>query len=162
MSYLHHLNEQYLQHYVSLDEKYKNPNDIYTESMSKIKSAIREKACDIDNHYRFYIYSKMNPTLLPSPFLTCANIGDAITRFRCGSHSLPIETGRWRRIPRVNRLCPKCYVLGDESHVLFHCSVIPRIHHIDNDNANLSSIWKDKNIFKLFKELSDTELLKFH
>ena len=151
---------EYLQHYVSLDEKYNNPNDIYTETLSEIKSTIREKAYDIDNHYRFHIYLKINPTLLPSPFLTSANVGDAITRFRCGSHSLPIETGRWRRIPRFNRLCTKCNVLGDESHFLFHCSVIHRTNNINIDNANLSSIWKDKNIFNLFKELSDTEFLK--
>ena len=80
--------------------------------MAKVRSEIRDIA-SCDTHYKHYIYTEINPDLLPSPFLTCAN-ADAIIRFRCGSHNLPIETGRWSRLPRESRLCPKCHVIGDE------------------------------------------------
>ena len=41
-----------------------------------------------------------------------------ITRLRISSHKLNIETGRYARIDRVDRLCTKCShgVLGDEIH----------------------------------------------
>ena len=156
------VNNEYLQHYLSLDEKYRYPKKIYTEALSEVRSAIRAKARDVDNHYRFYIYLMINRDLLPSPFLSCVTVGDAITRFRCGSHNLPIETGRWRRTPREARLCSNCHVMGDESHVLFNCSAIPRTHLIDEVNQTLNNIWKDKNIFELFKEISESEFLKFY
>ena len=153
---------EYLQHYISLDEKYRYPKDIYAEALSEVQSKIRTKASDAENHYRFYVYLMINPDLLPSPFLSCVNVGDVITRFRCGSHNLPIETGRWRRIPRQARLCPVCHVMGDESHVLFNCSAIPRTHQINVINQTLNNIWKDKNVFELFKELSESEFMKFY
>ena len=34
----------FIQHYIKLDEKYTNPNEIYTEAISKIKANIRRKA----------------------------------------------------------------------------------------------------------------------
>ena len=56
----------YLNHYLSLDEKYVNPNDIYAEAMDKLKTVIHNKSSS-DKNYRYYIYSKINPDLLPSP-----------------------------------------------------------------------------------------------
>ena len=46
-----------------------------------------------------------------------------ITRLRISSHKLNIETGRYARIDRVDRLCTKCShgVLGDEIHFLLEC-----------------------------------------
>ena len=42
------------------------------------------------------------------------------TRFRLSSHNLKIETGRWSRIPREDRLC-ECGEIQDELHVTLHC-----------------------------------------
>ena len=116
------------------------------------KTSIRDKA-SADEHYRFYIYCKINPQLLPSPFLNCATSFDSITRFRLGSHKLPIETGRWSRTPRENRLCPICHVLGDEYYFVFRCSETIRTQNFTED---LGDIWKNESIFELFKELSVT------
>ena len=115
----------YLNHCVSLNEKYVHPNGIYVESIGKLKTFIRNKSPS-DKNYRYHIYSKINPDLLPSPFLSCVNNADAITRFRLGSYNLPIETGRWSRTPRMEILCPKCNALGDEYHFLFYCNEIVR------------------------------------
>ena len=51
-----------------------------------------------------------------------------ITRFRISSHrlkTLNIETGRYARIDRVDRLCTKCShgVLGGEVHFLLACPI---------------------------------------
>ena len=42
------------------------------------------------------------------------------TRFRLSSHNLKIETGRWSRIRREDRLC-ECGEIQDELHVTLHC-----------------------------------------
>ena len=147
----------YMKHYISLDVKYENPNEIYTEAMRNVKSEICTKALNSDKHYKFYIYKQINPDVLPSPFLSCPN-ADAITRFRCGSHHLPIETMRWGRVPREDRRCGRCHVLGDEFHYIFHCI---DFHVFFSDcNNDLSLIWKHKDLFTYFKKLSQSDYLK--
>ena len=46
----------------------------------------------------------------------------AFTQLRLGSHRLRIETGRWSRISRENRLC-SCEQIQTECHVLLSCPV---------------------------------------
>ena len=51
----------------------------------------------------------------------------AMSRFRCSSHKLKIETGRHHNIDRENRFCQFCettehlFVVEDEYHVFFIC-----------------------------------------
>ena len=136
---------EFIKHYIMLDNTYADPNEIYVEALSRTRTHVRQIAC-AQNHYKYYIYIKMNPELLPSPFLA-SSAGDPIIRFRCGSHSLPIETGRWSRTPREQRLCPTCQVIGDEHHLLFECADFSR----DFRTNDLSDVWKDKHIFKFFQ-----------
>lgn len=60
-----------------------------------------------------------------SPYLLCGEfIRKTIARFRLSSHSLSVETGRWRRpcIPRDQRFCPFCPgIMEDEFHFLIVC-----------------------------------------
>ena len=149
---------KYIKYYIQLDERYRNPNDVLKEALSELKRSIQEKAQLPDQHYRFYIYHELNPQLLPSPFLTCASGADAITRFRLGSHNLPIEMGRWSRTRREERLCNSCQILCDERHVLFHCSDVQR-NPSHNFTEVLSDLWKNKDIFELFHSISKTEYL---
>ena len=48
-----------------------------------------------------------------------------LARFRCGSHDLAIESGRWAQpqVPRRHRVCKKCttYSVEDEYHVVMEC-----------------------------------------
>ena len=46
-----------------------------------------------------------------------------ITKPRLSNIKCSIETGRWRNIPRANRLYSKCTtgMIGDEFHYLFIC-----------------------------------------
>ena len=46
-----------------------------------------------------------------------------ILKFRTSNHKLPIETGRWAKIPHNERKCLKCNngSLGDEFHYLLEC-----------------------------------------
>ena len=125
--------------------------------MCKVKSEICTKAENPDKHYKFHIYKQLNPDLLPSPFLACPK-ADTITRFRCGSHHLPIETMRWGRVKRENRLCSRCHVLGDENHFLFNCIDFPGF--FTSCNNDISLVWNHDDVFKYFNKLSQSEYLK--
>ena len=80
-----------------------------------------------------------------------------IVRFRLGSHNLPIEKGRWSRLERKDRLCSACNVVGDEVHALYHCSLIFRGDLTISED--ISCIWTQEDVFKLFKRIRETEFL---
>ena len=48
----------------------------------------------------------------------------AVTKMRISCHLLPIESGRYKKIPRVERLCLLCNrsEIGDEFHYLLKCT----------------------------------------
>ena len=48
-------------------------------------------------------------------------------KYRSGNFKLPIETGRWRNVPRSDRKCTLCNKneVGDEFHYLFTCTFDP-------------------------------------
>ena len=99
---------------------------------------------------------QINPSLTQSPFVVMPGmIALSCIKFRLGSHSLPIEVGRWRRKKRNERLCTHCNELGDEKHFLFRCLRINRdgMRLIDDD---LENVWKNENILK---QLIDAEYI---
>ena len=56
----------------------------------------------------------------------------AISRFRCVSHNLSIESGRHSNIPRAERLCVYCQIHGNskietEYHIIIDCNLY---HHL--------------------------------
>ena len=70
-----------------------------------------------------------------------------LCRFRTSNHNLPIESGRWRNIPRENRTCPLCNSndVGDEFHYLFTCSSL-----LDDRKLFLKSKYRNRpNVLKL-------------
>ena len=143
----------YLQHYISLDEKYIDKNEIHFEYLREMKSNIRRFAED-DRHYKYKIYLNMNTTLEPSNFIhDFRHISSKITKFRVGSHYLPIETGRWCRKPRNERLCPSCKVLGDEVHLIYSCREIDRTG-LTLPNT-FTDLWKC-DVFKLFLRIESS------
>ena len=49
----------------------------------------------------------------------------AITKLRISAHRLPIETGRYLGIPRLDRVCPLCHSgMDNEAHYLLQCPYI--------------------------------------
>ena len=66
-----------------------------------------------------YVHSKFEPYLDILP----TRLRIRLTRFRTSNHRLPIETGRWRKRLRGERICPHCSnnSIGDEFHNLFEC-----------------------------------------
>ena len=111
-----------------------------------------------NDQYKYKIYMDINPNLQRSPFISNLHtLSGDIIRFRLGSHVLPIETGRWSRTARIDRLCQTCGELGDERPALFRCSAI------DRDSLDLpesiSEIWEAEDVFGLFKRLKEAKFL---
>ena len=97
----------------------------------------------------------MNDALVPSNFIyDLRYVATKITKFRLGSHSLPIETGRWCRKPRNERLCPSCKVLGDEFHIVYICNDINRTGlHLP---PTFVELWKCDAVFDLFQRIDSS------
>ena len=98
------------------------------------------------------MYLCINPYLEPSNFINdCRSIAGKIIKFRVGSHYLPIETGRWCRKAREDRLCANCNVLGNEIHLIFNCRLIDRTG-LQLPNS-FTELWKCDDVFELFKRI---------
>ena len=147
----------YLQHYLGLHENFENVDQIYRNAAEEVKAKLITFA---DNgQYKYQIYRAMNPSLQRSPFIdNLHGLSGDIIRFRLGSHMLPIETGRWSRTERQDRLCRTCNVLGDESHALFRCTAVNR--DLLDLPGSISEIWKADDIFSLFKRLREANFLE--
>ena len=72
-------------------------------------------------------YLEINPNLSVHPLYHSDRLSEhyriSFTRVRLSSHYLKIETGRWSRIPREERLCD-CRIVQTEVHVLLFCPLL--------------------------------------
>ena len=146
----------YIRHYMNLDKKFGSSKQIHETYMEALKERIRKKASE--GCYKFMMYLKLNPMLDKSPCLEndCDPVTKDIIRFRLGSHYLPIETGRWCRKLRNERICRTCDILGDEEHYVYHC---PSLDRGENIPDNFQFEWTSPVICKLFKKMKEAELL---
>jgi len=90
---------------------------------------------------RMASYVRMNPDLSPPVIKQVPeHHRKAFTRIRLGSHHLRIETGRWSRTPRENRVC-NCdgASIQTEEHVLCFCSLTENLR-VSNSSLNFSDI----------------------
>ena len=81
------------------------------------------------------------------------------TRYRVSSHNLKVETGRWGRIERDNRVCI-CATGGiqDEEHVIFYCEMTKNVREKFNiQSDSLPALYEEKDdetLCNIFFELS--------
>ena len=141
-----------MKHYVQLETKYRDRNELHKYYINELKTKIKDFSRK-EEHYKYYMYVKINPDLRPSRFIYDVRyISSVITKFRLGSHYLPIETGRWRRIKsRADRVCQVCKVPGDEMHLIYDCIEINRLDL--NIPINIDEIWKSKDTITLFERI---------
>ena len=80
------------------------------------------------------------------------------TRYRLSSHNLKVETGRWGRVERENRVC-SCNVGGiqDEDHALLRCGFtndLRQRYHIQTDSlVDIYNGKEDEIMCDMFYEL---------
>ena len=77
-----------------------------------------------------------------------------IAKFRSSDHNLEIEKGRYKNIPRQQRLCNTCNNIEDEDHFFLHC-------RINNQPRNLLFINIIRNYCSNFVNMSDLNKLKY-
>ena len=98
-----------------------NSEDPVEASLSLLKQRVRNSQTS-----RCATYLTINPDLIVHPIYTSRlNVPEhrriALTRIRLSSHYLRIETGRWSRTPREERLCQCGLDVQTECHVLLQC-----------------------------------------
>ena len=145
---------------ISLIKHYKSLSTSFTEPHScqeMLQNAFRLKWRDLFNEKveadmdsRLGTYFRLNPDLkpyVPQPQFMLESERKLVTRFRTGSHSLNIETGRYSNIPRENRLC-SC---GEDVQTIWHIfNGCPLTADISNPNfENLQHLFEEENIHKL-------------
>ncbi len=109
---------------------------------------------------RIDTYMSLNPNLVVHPVYMVSEhyIPDyqriSFSRFRLSSHRLRVESGRWARIPRMNRLCTCGMGVQDEAHVMFHCPRSTTIRQTFNiDNHNWMQLFEKDNICQITYEI---------
>ena len=83
----------------------------------------------------------------------------AVTKMRISCHLLPIESGRYKKIPRVERLCPLCNgsQIGDEFLYFWKCT------HSSLSNSHIRGIFLE-NLYSInsnFTNMSHEALLLY-
>ena len=101
-------NLPYIEHYKRLQLMNESPNKCLENHKNIFKdkwtSNLERSVEDIDS--RLASYKQVNPTLTAPPYfkeILFETDRIFLTRFRCGSHSLFIEKGRFSNVPRCNR-----------------------------------------------------------
>jgi hypothetical protein len=101
--------------------------------VSRMKRILQTKYRDIwgkertqfMNGSKLELFTTLKEKFDKSPYLTMLKKPShriAMTRMRISAHKFPIETGRYLKIPRGERLCPLgCGKVGDEVHYLLQC-----------------------------------------
>ena len=92
-----------------------------SDNAAQRKAIIQSSDKSMDIRYRMLFDLKYNAVLYDSMVNDIDRI--VITRWRLSSHSLYVETGRYKRpmVNRENRKCKICNLLEDEYHALFIC-----------------------------------------
>ena len=149
---------KYLKHYIDISTKYASEADVYREFSEDIKKQVQDLGAMDTIHPKYKTYTEMNPDLEKSPFILDPHpLSKDVIRFRLGSHVLPIETGRWSRKPRQDRLCVECGVLGDERHAIFHCQRVDRRNITLPDQ--ISDVWKMDTLYELMQNMKNAGFL---
>ena len=105
-------------------------------------------AYDRDSKHGTYL--QINPTLsAPSyMFKSCIETDRLLlTPFRCGSHSLLIEKGRFMNVPRCDRLCQCGNGIQNILHCFSVCSLTLLL--LEKRYTNLKDIFEDEDICDL-------------
>ena len=146
----------YTKYYVNLAAKFGDPNRCSTELSKECVETWGRKfataASDVDSKLATYL--RVNPSLkkfTPSPTLT-ENERILLTRFRTGSHSLAIETGRFSNTPRDNRLCSCGLNVQTVWHIFVECPLTRDI--VRKRYVSLQEIFDDPSVHTMITSIA--------
>jgi hypothetical protein len=155
-------NSKYVKYYTDLQAEYTNPTECKTaidrNYLEHCKSKLIAKNIE-DPDSKLGTYYRVNPTLsnnVRNPQIIMEFERELVTRFRTGSHSLAVETGRYSNIIRENRLCSCGNSVQTVWHVVAECCETRDI--VPNRYNNLQEVFDDANIYSVL--LAVTRKLK--
>ena len=119
------------------------------------------KLKSIDNNSKLFLFKALKSKNKSEFYLKYPDfeIRRLICKFRLSDHSLAIETGRYKKIPRHLRTCNKCETLDDENHFFLNCKQNEHLRKaflsdFDNiNNTNLLEIILNSTNIKQVKSL---------
>ena len=114
-----------------------------------------EKLSSIDDSSKLFLYSKLKKEIGLEEYLKIEQnfkYRQLLTKFRLSDHTLEVELGRYKNIPRNQRLCKTCKVLEDEVHFFLFCKI--------NDNLRLPFVDFIESKFPSFNQLDSIEKIK--
>ena len=144
-------NIKYLKHYTDLQAEYENPTACKEAIDKKFLELYKTKMIakyNQDPDSKLGTYYRVNPTLtsnVQNPQKCMEIERELITRFRTGSHSLAVETGRYSNIIRENRLCACGNGVQAVWHVMAECCETRDI--VSNTYNSLKEIFDDANLY---------------
>ena len=108
-------------------------------SLQTKKSYLRQKRMQIGRLGNYYRVNPIVQKYVPNPQVTM----DLITPYRTGSHSLPIELGRYSNVTRENRYC----ICGNNVQTVWHIFMqCPFTNSLNNKNdQSLDEIFADES-----------------
>ena len=122
--------------------------DFIAESHRNLRTSIRNS-----NKSKVQTYLNMNPDLVQTALYDMdvpEHVRVSATKFRLSAHNLRVETGRWARLPREERLC-LCGEIQDETHVVESCRLLNDIReNYPNIDFNIVEICKCDNPDKVW------------
>ncbi len=89
----------------------------------------------------------MNPEVTRHPMYNTSSVPEyarvSFTRLRLSSHYLRVETGRWARLTREQRVC-RCDKMSvqDEAHILLHCPITTPVRAKFPEFAQINSCYE--------------------
>ena len=120
--------------------------NLFVEGMNDIKQTVQGS-----NASKCITYVTMNPDfVVHNVYSPQSDVPEfarvAFTRLRLSAHNLRIETGRWARIPRDQRLC-QCGEVQTEEHVICHCVLSAHVrNHFDHLNFTFPYFFFSDNL----------------
>ena len=138
---------------------YKFINECLNSEQREDLNKLRERFITMEEGFKALTYKKINPDLtLHRIYSTSEYVSEwkrvNFTRFRLSSHNLKIETGRWSRIEREERLCD-CGEVQDELHVIVYCPKSASIRERFNiQETSLNEVMKHPSIVEIISEVT--------
>ena len=151
-------NSSYVKYYQKLEADFGDPKVCDETLRKQINESFKQKLeyqHNLDSDSKLGTYYEINPSLsscVPVPQTTLEFEREMVTRFRTGSHSLAIETGRYSNTPRENRLCSCGDGVQTVWHVFAECSRTRTI--VTKNYTKMSDIFDDEDVPKVLLALT--------
>ena len=148
---------------------FKQPDDLYKKIKKSLKKEVSSSVCNfyknkmidkisrLTDSSKLFLYRKLKTEIKLEDYLIQQKVfkfRQNLTKLRTSDHCLNIETGRYKKIPREQRLCSSCNEEEDEFHFLLICRKNKDLRYGMFNKINGSHLTS-------FSSLSSVENVKF-